>query len=199
MTRHPFEFVLTKFVKPMGITRSALQEGLNADEETLDAICRQEGEMTPLLAMKLGRCFGISPELLMMMQITYELEQTCKTHQTEIDAVKPLVTQTEMPALPAHERRADPKLMLLATVNNSIGNLDEHYAASDLESLFYSDPIHADGHYAIRTLFTEATLQEFVDFITDRKIPFDNAKAIYHYHLNTLKGQPNAKFKWFFE
>jgi len=195
---HPFEFLLTKFIRPMGITPSELQASLKTDEETLNALYDQKGNLTPLLAMKLGKSFGISPELMMRMQIECELEQTYREHKIEIDAVKPIVCKAEPPKAAVSEK-SHPKLMLPATVNSSIGNPEDHYTADDLEKLFYSDHIHPEDHYAVRTMFTEATLQEFVDFIKNRKISFENAKALYHYHIATLKEQPNAKFEWLFE
>jgi len=195
---HPFEFLLTRFIRPMGITPSELQASLKTDDETLSALYQQKGRLTPLLAMKLGKSFGIHPELLMRMQIERDLEDAYREHKTEIDAVKPIVCKEEPPK-PVVSERTCPKVMLIATVNNSIGNPEDHYTGDDLEKLFYSDHIHAEDHYAVRTMFTEATLQEFVDFIKDRKIPFKKAKSLYHYYINIMKEKSNAKFEWLFK
>ncbi|RLC19138.1 MAG: addiction module antidote protein, HigA family [Deltaproteobacteria bacterium] len=195
--RHPFQFLLTKFIRPLRITPSELQASLKTDEETLNALYHQKEKLTPLLAMKLGKSFRISPELLMRMQIEYELEQTYKEHKIEIKAVTPVVSKKEPPK-PVFSKKSGPKLMLLATVNNSIGRKDDHYTAKDLENIFYAQVPETQDHYAVRTMFTEATLQEFVDFIKDRKIPFKKAKLLYHYYITILKGQPNEKFEWLF-
>jgi addiction module HigA family antidote len=198
MPPRPFEFLLRKFIRPLGITPSDLQASLKTDEKTLNALYCQEEKLTPLLAVKLGKSFGISPELLMRMQIESELEEAFREHKSEIEAVKPLICKAKPPK-PLTSEKSHPKRMLLATVNNSVGNPDEHYTADDLETLFHSDHIHAENHYAVRTMFTEATLQEFVDFIKARKIPFEKAKSLYHYYVRVLKGSQNEKFEWLFK
>jgi len=47
---------------------------------------------------------------------------------------------------------------------NSIGRKDDHYTVKDLENIFYAQIPETQDHYAVRTMFAEATLQEFSAF-----------------------------------
>ncbi len=89
--------------------------------------------------------------------------------------------------------------MILATVNNSIGDKKKHFSIDELVKLFNDfnmKKVEARGDYAINTIFKEATLQEFFDFLKEYKVGLKKAKELYEYFK--LKGYKSEKFEWFF-
>ena len=56
-------------------------------------------------------------------------------------------------------------MMLLSTVNCSIGNKKKHFTLTSLKNLFYKkEPLDAYDKYALKTIKNEALKEEIVDF-----------------------------------
>jgi len=56
-------------------------------------------------------------------------------------------------------------VMLLSTVNCSIGNKKKHFTLTDLKNLFYKkEPLNVYDKYALKTIKNEALEEEIVDF-----------------------------------
>ncbi len=63
-------------------------------------------------------------------------------------------------------------MMLLSTVNCSIGNKNKHFTLTSLKKLFYKkDDLNIYDKYALKTIKNEATREELVDFTNYYKIP----------------------------
>jgi hypothetical protein len=86
--------------------------------------------------------------------------------------------------------------MLLCTLNNSISNINRHFRIQDAENLFYAKRFTKKRRYALGVLFSEASLQEVVNFMKKRQIPFEKLNRLYHYYKTILNGRPNEKFEW---
>ena len=71
------------------------------------------------------------------------------------------------------EKPFNPKpMMLLSTVNCSIGNKKKHFTLTGLKKLFYKkDTFNIYDKYAIKTIKNEATQIEIDDFASYYKIP----------------------------
>ena len=68
------------------------------------------------------------------------------------------------------KKKAKP-LMLLSTVNCSIGNKKKHFTLSGLKELFYKDdPLNVYDKYALKTIKNEALEEEIEDFAKYYKI-----------------------------
>ena len=198
--QHPFEFVLNRFITPRGLTQTEIQKALNVGTKTLSELYNKKRGLSPLMAAKIGKCFGIAPELLMRMQVEYELEKTYLKHQKEISVIRLLSPEKKQDQKAITAEKPDrEKIMLLSTINNSMGNKARQYTVKDLENLFYTKRFTAKKQYAVSILFCEATVRELVNFIKQKKIPMDNVRALYHYYKTNLKGDGNAKIEWLFE
>jgi len=56
-------------------------------------------------------------------------------------------------------------VMLLSTVNCSIGNKKKHFTLTGLKNLFYKkEPLNVYEKYALKTIKNEAIKEEIVDF-----------------------------------
>jgi len=66
----------------------------------------------------------------------------------------------------------------------------------DLVHLFHISRITPEKAYAIRTLFTEASTQEVVDFMKAEGIEPSRIKYIYELYLNKLDGKRNTNAEW---
>ena len=56
-------------------------------------------------------------------------------------------------------------VMLLSTVNCSIGNKKKHFTLTGLKNLFYKkEPLNVYDKYALKTIKNEAIKEEIVDF-----------------------------------
>ncbi|MBF0103343.1 MAG: hypothetical protein HQK77_20775 [Desulfobacterales bacterium] len=86
--------------------------------------------------------------------------------------------------------------MLQCTINNSISSIKKHFKQKDLIHLFYAKRFSGKRRYALDVLFTEASLQEVVNFMKKNQIPFNNLNKLYLYYKTTRKGRPNEKFEW---
>ena len=62
-------------------------------------------------------------------------------------------------------KSASKPLMLLSTVNCSIGNKKKHFTLTGLKNLFYKkEPLNVYDKYALKTIKNEALEEEIVDF-----------------------------------
>ncbi len=91
MTRpftHPGEILLEEFVKPYGITQKQLSEYLSVGIKTISEIYNKKRGITPVMALKLSRLFGTTPEFWMNAQSCYELSIAYEKYQSTIDTIK---------------------------------------------------------------------------------------------------------------
>jgi len=69
-----------------------------------------------------------------------------------------------------HNSKPKP-MMLLSTVNCSIGNKEKHFTLTGLKKLFYKDePLSIYDKYALKTIKNEAIKEEINDFASYYKI-----------------------------
>ena len=78
------------------------------------------------------------------------------------------------------QNKAKPKpLMLLSTVNCSIGDKAKHFTLTSLKKLFYKkDALSPYEKYALKTIKKEAMQTEIEDFATYYKIPASRIEKI---------------------
>ena len=85
---HPGEILLEEFVKPYELTQKKLCELLNVGIKTISEIYNQKRSITPLMAHKLAKVFGTTPEFWMNAQTSYDLYISYEKQKTEIDKIK---------------------------------------------------------------------------------------------------------------
>lgn len=72
---HPGEALREDFLSELGLDRRALAERLRVAGEVVDEILAERRDVTPELALRLGRLFGQTPAFWMSLQLAYDLYQ----------------------------------------------------------------------------------------------------------------------------
>lgn len=88
--------------------------------------------------------------------------------------------------------------MLPESVNNSISDRKTHLSREAVKALFFKTDLNAIERYAADVVFTEASLQEIVDFLKANDIPFQNAARLYAAHKRGKTTTTPDKYDWFF-
>ena len=68
---HPGEVLREEFMKPLGISKSALATALNISETRIDEIINERCEISSKEALCLGEYFKTTSEFWMNLQINY--------------------------------------------------------------------------------------------------------------------------------
>lgn len=88
---HPGEVLLKDFIEPLGLTRYRVAKSIHVPQRRVDEICSGKRAMSADTAMRLGRLFGVEPQLWMNLQSQYDLELAERELREAVDkAVVPL-------------------------------------------------------------------------------------------------------------
>lgn len=85
---HPGEILLEEFVKPLGLTQRQLCENLNVSIKTISELYNKKRSVSPVMAHKLARMFGTTPEFWMNAQCYYDLSVAFEKEKEAINKVK---------------------------------------------------------------------------------------------------------------
>ena len=85
---HPGEILQEDFLKPLGITPYKLAQEIGVGRMRISEIVRGARDITPDTALRLGRYFGIDPEVWLNLQAHYNLVQVRQARQGEYDAIQ---------------------------------------------------------------------------------------------------------------
>ncbi len=66
--------MLKDFIEPMGLTRYKVAKAIKVPQRRIDEICMGHRAMSADTALRLGRLFGIDPQIWMNLQAQYDLE-----------------------------------------------------------------------------------------------------------------------------
>lgn len=75
---HPGAFVKAEIIEPAGLTVTAGAAALGVTRAALSALLNQRAALSPEMALRLEKAFGIPMETLMRMQNSYDIAQTRK-------------------------------------------------------------------------------------------------------------------------
>jgi addiction module HigA family antidote len=90
---HPGEKLLEAFVKPLGITQSALALRLGVSFPRLNEIIRGKRTLTPDTALRLARVVGMSADFWLGLQLDWDLWHAIRSAKAaEISLLAPLRT-----------------------------------------------------------------------------------------------------------
>ncbi len=78
---HPGEMLEEEFLKPMGVTQTALANHLGWSHAKVNELIRGKRGVTPAVALALSDALGTSAELWMNLQTNYELWQAIQDHK----------------------------------------------------------------------------------------------------------------------
>ena len=82
---HPGEILLEEFMKPMGISINRLARDIVVPPGRISAIVNGERAITADTALRLGKYFGVAPEVWVGLQAGYDLRVAQRTIGAEVD------------------------------------------------------------------------------------------------------------------
>ncbi|MBW1758146.1 MAG: HigA family addiction module antidote protein [Deltaproteobacteria bacterium] len=82
---HPGEILMEEFLNPMGISLSALARDIDVPPGRISQIVGGKRAITADTALRLGKYFGVSPEMWVGLQSDYELRLARRSSGREID------------------------------------------------------------------------------------------------------------------
>jgi len=73
VSTHPGRFLYEDFLKPSGISQSALARHIGVNPRVINEICREKRGISPKMAQLLEAALGMSGEFWMNAQAAYDL------------------------------------------------------------------------------------------------------------------------------
>ncbi len=88
---HPGEMLREDFMKPLGLSASALAIALRVPVTRISEIVRERRGITADTALRLARYFNMTPEFWMRLQMDFDLESAADAEQSAIhEQIRPL-------------------------------------------------------------------------------------------------------------
>lgn len=87
---HPGEMLREDFMPDYGLTTASLAEALGVTRQTINELLRNRRAITPVMALRLSRLFGNSPEFWLNAQYSVDLWESEKSFQKELEQIHPL-------------------------------------------------------------------------------------------------------------
>jgi addiction module HigA family antidote len=82
----PGEILLEEFMRPLGVSINKLARDIDVPPGRISEIVNGKRAVTADTALRLGRYFGVSPEIWLNLQADYELRVTQREAGKEIEA-----------------------------------------------------------------------------------------------------------------
>ena len=82
---HPGEILSEEFMKPLGLSINKLARDLDVPPNRISGIVNGTRSITADTALRLGTCFGVSPEIWLNLQTDYEIRMVRRQHGAEIE------------------------------------------------------------------------------------------------------------------
>jgi len=84
---HPGEILSEEFLKPMGITQTALAEQLKVPVQRVNTLISGKRGVTPETALLLAMAFETTPQFWMNLQTNFDLWNARHTMQITVEAI----------------------------------------------------------------------------------------------------------------
>src|SRR5580704_14794707 len=75
---HPGGFVRHEIIDPLGLSVTGAAEVLGVTRATLSTLLNERAHLSPEMALRVEKAFGVSMDTLMRMQNSYDIAQTRK-------------------------------------------------------------------------------------------------------------------------
>jgi len=87
---HPGEMLSEDFMPDFGLTTATLAAALGVSRQTVNELLRQRRAITPLMALRLSRLFGNSPEFWLNAQYARDLWEAHRQFENQLKQIQPL-------------------------------------------------------------------------------------------------------------
>lgn len=88
---HPGEMLQQEFLAPMEIDPRDLADSIHVSPQSISEIISNQKNITPSIALRLAKYFGMSPDFWMNLQLRWDLYQTQQAESDDLDAIRPHV------------------------------------------------------------------------------------------------------------
>lgn len=75
---HPGGFVKAEVIGPLGLSVTAAADALGVTRAALSALLNERADLSPEMAIRIEKAFGISMETLMRMQNSFDIAEARK-------------------------------------------------------------------------------------------------------------------------
>lgn len=91
---HPGGFIRHEIIEPLGLTVTAAANALGVTRAALSTLLNERAQLSPEMALRIEKAFGVSMDTLMRMQNSYDIARTRKLENT-IKVMPFKITRTE--------------------------------------------------------------------------------------------------------
>ena len=75
---HPGGFIKHEIIEPLGLSVTGAADVLGVTRSTLSTLLNERAHLSPEMALRVEKAFGVSMDTLMRMQNSYDIAQTRK-------------------------------------------------------------------------------------------------------------------------
>ena len=87
---HPGEILREDFMPDFNLSATTLATALGVSRQTVNELLREQRALTPLMALRLSRLFGNSPEFWLNAQHAWDLWDSEQRFHKELAQIQPL-------------------------------------------------------------------------------------------------------------
>ena len=87
---HPGEMLREDFLADYGLTATALASAIGVSRQTIHELVTEQRAITPLMALRLARLFGNSPEFWLNAQRARDLWESEQRHLAVLEQIQPI-------------------------------------------------------------------------------------------------------------
>ena len=85
---HPGEMLRDEFLVPMNISQHDLANAIHVPYQYIDELVSQKCAVTPSVALRLAKFFGMSADFWLNLQVRWDLFKAQATEQNELDSIQ---------------------------------------------------------------------------------------------------------------
>jgi addiction module HigA family antidote len=90
---HPGEFLRDQVIEELGLSVSKAAEVLGVRRATLSSLLNANASLSPEMALRFEKAFGISMDMMLRMQALYDAE-TMRAHADNVDVQRYMAADT---------------------------------------------------------------------------------------------------------
>ena len=75
---HPGQFIRMEIIEPLGLSITEVAQILGVTRPTLSALLNQRSALSPEMALRIEKAFGVKMDTLVRMQTAFEIAETRK-------------------------------------------------------------------------------------------------------------------------
>lgn len=87
---HPGEMLREDFLPDYSLTATSLATSLGVSRQTVNELLRERRAITPVMALRLSRLFGNSPEFWLKAQHAWDLWDSEQRYRKELSRIHPI-------------------------------------------------------------------------------------------------------------